>query len=355
MENSILFNRHIGNVIREKKNVHGDYFVPTKISIAANEAGVYETGHDRQQYMMFYADNYTTSEFVGFVDTDAIIHSFVDREDIFEEGKPVVHGRLSQYKKVGRDKIKRSWAESTYRFLGLEEPMMCMSYFPVVVKTAHLIHLRQFVEQKWNKPFPQAFAEFTKLFGWGKYSQFNIMCAYLWFHKQEEYRWYVHDTDPWWDGLSSPAYGQLGDKMSFKPEMYLPKPFIANHLSVRFMDYEKHNIMEHIRVLYSKGLCWGLAALWGKESLADLPTMNITSKLGSLLKDSLDCKEVINFSPGFNDNLTSDYDYHYNDETLMFDDANYNLDYITNRTILNIVQQDRAIRFKNCPRKPIFL
>ena len=70
--------------------------MPTKISIAANEAGVYETGHDRQQYMMFYADNYTTSEFVGFVDTDAIVHSFVDREDIFEEGRPASGARPPQ-------------------------------------------------------------------------------------------------------------------------------------------------------------------------------------------------------------------------------------------------------------------
>ena len=164
----------------------------------------------------------------------------------------------------------------------------------------------------------------------------------------------MHDTDPWWDGLKGPAYGQLGDKMSFNPEMFLPKPFIANHLSVRFMDFEKHNIMEHMRVLYSKGLCWGLAALWGKEQLADLH-ISTTSKLESLLKDSLDCKKVIKYSPGFNDNLTSDYDYHYNDETLMFDDANYNLDYITNRTILNLMQQDRAKRFKTCSRQPIFL
>jgi hypothetical protein len=300
---------------------------------------------------MFYADNYTSSEYVGFVDTDAIIHSFVDREDIFEEDRPVVHGRLSQYKKVGRDRIKRSWAESTYQFLGLEEPMMCMSYFPVVVKTSHLKDLRYFVEKKWKKSFPQAFAEFSKAIGWGKYSQYNIMCAYLWFNKKEEYRWYVHDTHPWWDGLSSPAYGQLGDKESFTPEMFLPKPFIANHLSVRFMDYEKHNVKEHMRVLFTKGLCWGFAALWGTDPLVDLRIDN-TTKLGMLLKD-MDCSKFINLSPGFNTNISSDYDYQYNDETLMFDDANYNLDYITNRTILNLVQQDRARRFKNCPRKLI--
>ena len=355
-ENSTLFDKHIGNVIRDKRRLHGDSFVPTKIVIARNEVGIYETGHDKQQYIMFYADNYTTSEYVGFIDTDTIIHSFVDREDIFEEGLPVVHGRLSQYKKVGRDKIKRLWAESTYRFLGVEEPMMCMAYFPVVIKTAHLKDLRIFVEQKWKKSFPHAFAEFTKSVGWGKYSQFHIMCAYLWYNKNEEYRWYVHDTHPWWDGVGNqePAYGQLGDKENFKPEMFLPKPFISNHLSVRFMDYEKHDVNEHMRMLFAKGLCWGFAAQGRTDSLFVLP-INNASKLGMLLNDSLDCRNLINLRPGFNTNLTSDNDYQYNDETLIFDDANYNPEYITNRTILNLVQQDRARRFKSCSSRPIYI
>lgn len=50
------------------------------------DPGVYGgAGHIRQQYLMFYADNFTSSEFVGFVDTDAFFVTYVDREDIFEE------------------------------------------------------------------------------------------------------------------------------------------------------------------------------------------------------------------------------------------------------------------------------
>jgi hypothetical protein len=43
--------------------------------------------------MMFWADNFTSREFVGFVDTDAVFLAYVDREDLFEDGKPVVNAR----------------------------------------------------------------------------------------------------------------------------------------------------------------------------------------------------------------------------------------------------------------------
>lgn len=70
---------------------------------------------------MLWADNFTRSEYVGFVDADTVFISYVDREgeaalvtflllshvqslfsrdalhlatDLFENGKPVMHGRI---------------------------------------------------------------------------------------------------------------------------------------------------------------------------------------------------------------------------------------------------------------------
>ena len=54
----------------------------------------YNTGHDRQQHMMFYADQYTDAEHVGFVDGDCMFLTNIDREDIFEDNKPIVHGNI---------------------------------------------------------------------------------------------------------------------------------------------------------------------------------------------------------------------------------------------------------------------
>jgi hypothetical protein len=51
-------------------------------------------GHDRQQLLMFWADNFTDSEYVGFVDTDCVFLTYIDRNDLFERGKPVVNGRI---------------------------------------------------------------------------------------------------------------------------------------------------------------------------------------------------------------------------------------------------------------------
>ena len=51
--------------------------------------------------MMFWADNYSTSEYIGFVDSDTLFTTYVDVEDLFEQGKPVVNGRLDYVNKKG--------------------------------------------------------------------------------------------------------------------------------------------------------------------------------------------------------------------------------------------------------------
>jgi hypothetical protein len=42
---------------------------------------------------MFYPDNFTTAEYVAFVDTDAAVLAYVEREDLFRDGKSLIHGR----------------------------------------------------------------------------------------------------------------------------------------------------------------------------------------------------------------------------------------------------------------------
>ncbi len=131
----------------------------------------YRHGHDRQQRMMFWADNYTTAEYVGFVDTDCVFLTHIDREDLFEDGRPVVNGR------VGVEHWRLPWGhmpEGTFRSTGILEPMRCMSYFPVIIKTAHLAEIRDFISKFWNMPFDQAFYHHMSD---GFYSQFNIMVS----------------------------------------------------------------------------------------------------------------------------------------------------------------------------------
>jgi hypothetical protein len=42
---------------------------------------------------MFNADNWTTAEYVAFADTDCVFITYVDREDLFEDGLPVINAR----------------------------------------------------------------------------------------------------------------------------------------------------------------------------------------------------------------------------------------------------------------------
>ena len=193
------------------------------------ESQYYRKGYDRQQLAMFWADNFTTSEYVGFVDSDASFITYVDREDLFEDGKPVVNAR-SGYHPVGRNPVWR-WSSNTYISLGILEPLRCMSYFPVIIKTSHLADLRDYVAKYHNMSFNEAFLH--KITS-SVYSQFHIMCAYLFKFKRDEYKWYVHSETPKWDGIDPPPiFGQDGNLSQFTPEMRLPKPRIATHAGYR--------------------------------------------------------------------------------------------------------------------------
>lgn len=137
-----------------------------------NEPSIYyRSGHDRQQLMMFWADNYTQSEYVGFVDTDCVFLTYIDREDLFEGGKPVVNGRS------GFHDPNDAWSkipQSTYSATGILEPMRCMSYFPVIIKTAHFKDMREYISKHHGKPFNDVFHDIISTQG---FCQFCIMVS----------------------------------------------------------------------------------------------------------------------------------------------------------------------------------
>ena len=188
----------------------------------------YKNGYDRQQWMMFWADNYSTSEYIGFVDSDTMFTTYVDVDDLFEHGKPVINGRLDYITRKGD-----AWATvpaATKNFTGLLEPVRCMAYFPVIIKRTHLSLIRDHIARTHNLSFDQVFAKLSRL---AFYSQFNIMCAYLYYYQRDEYVWYLHDTHPHdWNITSegvvarSPGSinpGQVSLRSVYLPRMFLPK------------------------------------------------------------------------------------------------------------------------------------
>jgi hypothetical protein len=61
--------------------------------------------------------------------------------------------------------------QGSHRATGMLEPMRCMSYFPVIIKTKHLKLMREFISTYHKRPFDEVFMNFSD----HAYSQFNIM------------------------------------------------------------------------------------------------------------------------------------------------------------------------------------
>lgn len=192
-----------------------------------------------------------------------MLTTYVDREDLFEDGKPVVNGRygdLTANQNGGRpgDVWWATVPHSTHSILGILESMRCMSYFPVIVRTQHIREMREYMEQRHGKPFDALFKEF--LIG-RAYSQFNIMCTYLFDKHRDEYRWYVHDVSPGWDYRNPPpAPGQESDPSKYTAEMRYPKPRIALHSNYRnFKELHFVGSADEYSVLITlqAGVCFG--------------------------------------------------------------------------------------------------
>lgn len=223
----------------EKRNSTGTQEVENYLATIPRMKGLYRLGYNqlepiyysgigaiRQQYLMFYADNFTSAEFVGFCDTDSFFLTYVDREDLFENGKPVVNGKSGNpAKKYNKDPLWHDIMQTTFDVLGVKEPMKCMAYFPVIVKTIHMRKLREYLEKKYNMPFYDVFRLHISS---RRFSQFNVFCAYLFHFHQDEYTWYAHDVSPEWD-YSNALPGQVNNASVYTSQMRMPKPRIATH------------------------------------------------------------------------------------------------------------------------------
>lgn len=153
-------------------------------------------GHDRQQLRMLQADLWSQAEYVGFVDSDAIFITPVMQEDMFDPaGKPFIIGE------VGKPQNPGFWAlvpQQTAAAMGFPEPFRCMSEFPLVVKMQHIKEMRAFLEQKFQKSIERIWKDNIVV---GKpYSQFNMMCAWLYKFKASEYSFRLHEPRQGWRG-----------------------------------------------------------------------------------------------------------------------------------------------------------
>jgi hypothetical protein len=126
----------------------------------------------------------------------------------------------------------------------------------VVIKNSHFKFMRDYLTEYHKRDFDSAFLHNISNPN-NTYSQFGVMCALLFTHKRDEYKWYVHSETPSWDGINpQPNPGQDGNLSIFSPDMYFPKPRIATH--VRYRARHEPNIRREpalLNKLLQRGYC----------------------------------------------------------------------------------------------------
>ena len=175
-------------------------------------------GHSRMQWSMFWADQYATGDYVGFVDTDSLFISLVYEDLLFEGDKPIVWGLFGGSTNAWWGHVK----SSTYQFLKEKEVVKAMNYFPVIVKVEHFAAVRHHIELVHGKPFNDVFQSmmFTK-----EYSQFNIIFTFLWYFHRHEYVWHMEETK----GKNYDGPNELTEFHDVTDEMRTPYPKLSIH------------------------------------------------------------------------------------------------------------------------------
>eukprot|EP00756_Hemistasia_phaeocysticola_P065029 Hpha_TRINITY_DN8243_c0_g1::TRINITY_DN8243_c0_g1_i1::g.112009::m.112009 len=162
-------------------------------------------GYHLQQFQMFFADKFVTSEYVGFLDTDSTFITQVTKEDLFMDGKPIVRG-LRGWPMNGAHAFH---TKNTFHMLKRKQIGWFMTYFPVIVKTAHLEGLRKHVAKIHGKPFEYVFREISELRN--GFSQFDIILNYMFIHHRAEYIFRIPETNPGnasWNGPYALSHGE---------------------------------------------------------------------------------------------------------------------------------------------------
>lgn len=221
--------------------------------------------------------------------------------------------------------------------------MICMSYFPVIIRTVDLRHLREFVEKKFNTTFDDFFYDIQLKQQWARYSQFNILCAYLYWHRRNEYQWYIHDMTPNWNGfVPKPFFGQWGDKSVFRKEMFQQRPYLATHLDGRYHRAGKINDL----VIYHFVHAWCY-----RNPVSQIRLAANLSELSRTILYKIQSDEGKRICSSLKDG-----NYTYNVEMHKFEDANYLYEMACpNFTAISAIHRARYERIRNCNHTYVFI
>lgn len=190
-------------------------------------------GKSRMFLDMFYPDACTNLPYVGYVDTDTFFSTLVTPDLLFENGKPIIVGKIGE-------EAYRCWTDTTEIFLGKKEVMQCMSTFPLMIKTSHMKEMRERISKKEKTHFDRVHWLATRKENKNYcICQFSIMCNYVWWYHRDEYSWHLQMVPNGnWSGQNW-VPSQVPVDYYFKtvkPEMKVPIPRTSIHLHYRMVN-----------------------------------------------------------------------------------------------------------------------
>ena len=229
-------------------------------------------GYQRMHLDMMFADQLVKSKYVGFLDSDALFVTMVTEEAIFTPaGKPRVIAAVGRGDR-GRDVMWTTISASTAFFLKKDYVVSCMSYFPVVLETAHIAEMRAYVEKIHGKPFIKVYKEmFVK---WGLYCHFSIMCNYAWHFHSSKYDWHYHNYQKNRPGWDAPIPGQIPNFKFIKDTN--PVVRVTTHASYTVLGnihlYNKYR-PQAVAIYLAQGFCY--SAMAQCKSTTDCQTLAV--------------------------------------------------------------------------------
>ena len=233
------------------------------------DTSIYTNDQRRRMFLSyFYPEEYTSAEYVGFVDTDTMFTTVVTPNMLFVNGKPTVQARIGQ---PFYQQALECWSDVTEYFIGKKEALQCMTYFPVIFKVQHVVEFRKFAEKRFGKPFLQIFKksfDFPNQFvpKGDCVCQYSIICNYLWYYRRGEYDFHLQMIPDlnWTGDRRRESQQSLEYFRSIDANLLIPKPRVAIHAK-HYMEHEtyittydditKEPYFSHLKYRLREGLC----------------------------------------------------------------------------------------------------
>ncbi len=224
-------------------------------------------GYNWMQLSMLLVETCFNKKYVGFVDSDTFFTTPVTPELLFNQTKPNIIGQYGN--------IMTIWPKATKLFLLRNEVFRCMSYFPVVMKVEHIIEMRDYIAKVHNRFFLTVFSRFSK--SAVAYSQFNLMCNYVWYFHREEYQFYAQFRRPFIFPRNHNIYTARESDEYYKERLTESMKFPFPRSSVHFK-YHRGGVVPYIRGVSEKqvphvikeGWCYSGGFKWCPEACRGL-------------------------------------------------------------------------------------